>query len=353
MAGESDHEDRTEAASAKRLQKAQEEGQAPLSREAAGLAVLASAATLIVTKLPDLLHSPIAALTRLMEASQELSLNEALQLAGRAAIGMIWPFMAAAVLAACVAVLGQTRLTLRISALTPDVSHINPAAGLARLFGRQKLIDTGIAVLKVAAMGFLAQGVLRSLLPSLPALLKLPPALLSAKLQDRVVAVAIAVLTVQTAVAAFDILRTHLRFHGSLRMTRQELRDESRESEGDPHVKGRIRQIRLQRAKRRMMAAVPKATVVVTNPTHYAVALAYERGQGGAPRIIAKGVDEVAARIREVARVSGVPLVANPPLARALYPLPLDSEVPAEHFKAVAELIAYVWRLSQPRQATR
>ena len=153
--------------------------------------------------------------------------------------------------------------------------------------------------------------------------------------------------------AGVDILRTHLRFHGSLRMTRQEVRDEARESEGDPHVKSRIRQIRQQRAKRRMMAAVPKATLVVTNPTHYAVALAYARGQGGAPRIVAKGVDEVAARIRAVAKEAGVPLVANPPLARALYPLPLDAEIPAEHFKVVAELIAYVWKLRPTRRGVR
>ena len=141
------------------------------------------------------------------------------------------------------------------------------------------------------------------------------------------------------------MIRTRISFNASLRMTRQEQRDEHRDSDGDPHVKGRIRQIRMQRAKRRMMQAVPQATVVVTNPTHYAVALVYDRATNGAPRVVAKGMDEMAARIREVARAAGVPLVANPPLARALYPLPLDAEVPAEQFKAVAELIAYVWRL--------
>ena len=101
----------------------------------------------------------------------------------------------------------------------------------------------------------------------------------------------------------------------------------------------------MMRAKKRMLAAVPKATVVVTNPTHYAIALAYDRGNGGAPRVVAKGVDEVAARIREVASEHRIPLVPNPPLARALYEVELDAEIPAEHFKAVAEIIAYVWRL--------
>jgi flagellar biosynthetic protein FlhB len=118
-------------------------------------------------------------------------------------------------------------------------------------------------------------------------------------------------------------------------------------------MKARLRQIRTQRARRRMMAAVPKATVVITNPTHFAVALAYERGSGGSPRIVAKGADEVAARIRKLASESNVPLVANPPLARALFARPLDSEIPAEHFKAVAEIIAYVWRLQARQQGPR
>ena len=128
-------------------------------------------------------------------------------------------------------------------------------------------------------------------------------------------------------------------------MSREELRQESRDSEGDPRIKGKLKQLRLQRARRRMLATVAKATVVVTNPTHYAVALAYERGTASAPRVVAKGVDEIAARIREAAEAARVPLVANPPLARALYLVPLDAEVPAEHFKVVAEIIAYVWRL--------
>ena len=131
-------------------------------------------------------------------------------------------------------------------------------------------------------------------------------------------------------------------------MSRQDLRDEHRQSEGDPHVKGRIRQLRRQRAKRRMMDAVKTATVIITNPTHYAVALVYENGGKGAPKVVAKGVDELAARIREMALDHKVPLVANPPLARALYTVPLDGEIPREHFQVVAGIIAYVWRLKRP-----
>ena len=131
----------------------------------------------------------------------------------------------------------------------------------------------------------------------------------------------------------------------SLRMTVQEMKDEIKETEGDPLVKSRLRRLRQQRAKQRIQAAMSKATVVVTNPTEYAVALAYQSGSAGAPRVVAKGVDFLAARIRELARQNTIPIVPNPPLARALYLVEIDTEIPAQHYKAVAEIIAYVWRL--------
>ncbi len=129
-------------------------------------------------------------------------------------------------------------------------------------------------------------------------------------------------------------------------MSREDLRNEARDSEGDPWVKARLRQLRAQRARKRMLAAVPTATVVVTNPIHYAIALSYDRDNNAAPRVVAKGMDTMAARIREAARAHGVPLVANPMLARALYAIELDADIPAEHFQAVAEIIAYVWKLN-------
>ena len=128
-------------------------------------------------------------------------------------------------------------------------------------------------------------------------------------------------------------------------MSKEDIRQDAKDADGNPQIKQRLRQIRMARARKRMLAAVPTATVVVTNPTHYAIALAYDRTKAAAPRVVAKGMDEVAARIREVAAESRVPIVANPPLARALYTVELDGEIPAEHFRVVAEIIAYVWRL--------
>jgi flagellar biosynthetic protein FlhB len=352
MAGDSEKEDRTEAASAKRRQQARDDGQAPLSREVAGLAVLGSAVALLSLYLPAEMSRQTAALARLLAEADALSLQAAWHLASRAAFALVWPFGLAVLMAAALAVLGQTNFLIKTSALAPDFSKISPHAGLARLLGVQTLLEAAKSTAKVTVMGLIAWQELRALQALLPAALLWTPASLAQQIGARVIAVAMAILTVQLAIAGADVLRTHLSFHATLRMTRQELRDEARESEGDPHVKGKLKQIRLQRSKRRMLQAVPKATLVVTNPTHYAVALAYDRGQGGAPRIVAKGADEMAARIREMAKASNVPLVANPPLARALYPLPLDSEIPAEHFQAVAELIAYVWKLKNGRRAT-
>jgi flagellar biosynthetic protein FlhB len=155
----------------------------------------------------------------------------------------------------------------------------------------------------------------------------------------------IAAMIAFAGIAVLDYLVVRFRHLHKLRMTRQELREEVKESEGDPMIKGRIRSLRMVRARRRMMAAVPKAAVVITNPTHFAVALAYDENSQAAPKVVAKGAEAVAARIRALAEESNVPLVSNPPLARALFKLELDTEIPAEHYQAVAEIIAYVWRL--------
>jgi flagellar biosynthetic protein FlhB len=161
----------------------------------------------------------------------------------------------------------------------------------------------------------------------------------------------LAVVLAQAAIAGADIFwlwRQHLR---QLRMSRTDIKDETKETEGDPAIKMRIRRLRMRRARQRMLAAVPKSTVVVTNPTHYAVALSYDTTKSSVPRLVAKGVDTLATRIRDTAREHGVPIVANPPLARTLHELPLGSPIPPELYKVVAELIAYVWRLSGRRRA--
>jgi flagellar biosynthetic protein FlhB len=154
------------------------------------------------------------------------------------------------------------------------------------------------------------------------------------------------VVAATVVIAAADLLYQRLKLQRELRMTRTELQDEFKEQEGDPMVKAKLRQIRQERSRRRMMSAVPKADVVITNPTHYAVALKYDRDAMDAPVVVAKGTDRVALRIREIAEENKVPIVENPPLARALHAsVDIDRAIDPEHYKAVAEIISYVWRL--------
>ncbi len=349
MAGEGDTEDKTEAASQQRLQRARDEGRVPLSREVAGLAVLTAAALVIGHVTPQAVHAVTMMLADLLADADRLTPMDGVRIALRAVLLVAGPFAVAAALAGPLSVMAQTGFMVRPSTIRPDVSRISPLAGLGRVFGTRNLMMAAMSLLKLVVVGGAGAMTLSGVLPDLFGALGWTPGLLADRTARQVMGVLTAMLLAQGAIAALDVLRLRLRHNASLRMTRQEQRDEARENDGDPHVKGRLKQLRRQRARRRMMAAVPKATVVVTNPTHYAVALAYDRASGGSPRIVAKGVDEVAARIRAVATASNVPLVANPPLARALYPRPLDSEIPAEHFKAVAEIIAYVWRLQGRR----
>jgi flagellar biosynthetic protein FlhB len=181
-------------------------------------------------------------------------------------------------------------------------------------------------------------------LHELPAALSRSAAWLNRELLRLLLRVDTAVLAAFFIVVILEVALVQWQHWQRLRMSRTEIRDEHRDQEGDPLVKRRIRQMQQARARRRMMAAVPDATVVLVNPTHYAVALAYDRNSGEAPRVVAKGLDEVAARIRTVAEKSRVPVVSNPPLARALYTVALGSEIPAEHSRVVAAIIAYVWR---------
>lgn len=340
-----DAEDRTQAASARRLQAARDEGNVPLSRELAPLAVLSAFALVVVMGAPPIARNLVGRMAIFLEQAHRLDPVVGLRAAGWAVAAAAAPFVFAALLAGSAATLLQTRFLLNLSALMPDLARLDPRRGLSRVLSPAVLMEAGKSLLKLAIVGWVCWQALRDVLPELPMGVDWGATQLAERLTRQILRVLLTLLAAQAVLATLDMLRAWLRHAGSLRMSREELRDEQKETDGDPRIKARIRKLRMQRARRRMLAAVPKATVVLTNPTHYAIALAYERGGGGAPRVVAKGVDEVAARIREVAARHNVPLVANPPLARALYRVELDNEIPAEHYKIVAEIIAYIWRL--------
>ena len=341
-----DAEDRTEAASARRLSRARESGDVPLSKELPAAAVLAAAAMALILAGPDIARGLATGLVPLLAAAHATDPIAGIGIAATVAARAAAPFILAALVAGAAAVLLQTGFLLNGAALLPDLARLDPRRGLSRVFGTAALGEAGKAVMKLAVVAGALWFAISAALHHLPATLLWTPDHLLAETAGDLRAVMLAVVMAQGVLAGLDVIRARLSYARKMRMSRQELKDEHKETEGDPVIKARIRQIRMARARRRMMQAVPTATVVVTNPTHYAVALRYERGAGAAaPRIVAKGMDTLAARIRDIARQHRVPLMADPPLARALYRVELDAEIPADLYQAVAELIAQVWRL--------
>jgi flagellar biosynthesis protein FlhB len=354
MSGQTgDDQDRTESPTARRLQKAQEAGDLPVSREAVLLAGLAAGALTLLLMGPGIgrnLVRPLAVILSRpgLPASEPIALFHEI---AAVFLGAIAPFVLPIAAGAVAATLLQTRFTLRSGALQPDLGRLSLRRGWKRSFGSDSLVETAKSIAKLLIVGGAVTQVLRQELPTLAVLPAVPLGVLLSLLVSVVTRLLLAVVLAQVVIAGADMFwlwRQHLR---KLRMSRSDIRDETKEMEGDPAIKMRIRRLRMQRARRRMLAAVPKATVVVTNPTHYAVALTYDTKKSSVPRLVAKGVDTMAARIRDTAREHRVPIVANPPLARALHELPLGSPIPPELYKVVAELIAYVWRLSGRRAA--
>lgn len=233
---------------------------------------------------------------------------------------------------------------------TPD--KISPLKGVQRTFSKQRLVEFLKTIAKFVTVGALLvwllwpePGGLRSAVRlSMPGILE--------RISDLALLALLIVLAAMAIIAAIDFAFQRVQHHEKMRMTKQEVKDEQKQMEGDPQVKARLREIRQEKSKKRMMAKVPEADVVVSNPTHYAVALEYKHGQMEAPVVLAKGVDAVARRIRETAEEHAIPVVENPPLAQALYAsVDLDEEIPSEHYQAVAEVISYVLRLKKRGRA--
>jgi flagellar biosynthetic protein FlhB len=279
-----------------------------------------------------------------MENSHQLQIGLVATEMMRMALIAVLPVMGLALLGAIAGTMLQSRGLVSAKSLKPQFSRISPVSGIKRLLGPEGGIEFLRTLIKLGVVGGALWWAIGD--PNdLRAVLSLGPGDLLHLMMRATMSLFIAAMVAFAAIAVLDYQVVRFRHLHKLRMTRQEVREEVKESEGDPIIKGRIRSLRMARARRRMMAAVPKAAVVITNPTHYAVALAYDENSQAAPKVVAKGTEAVAARIRALAEEANVPLVSNPPLARALFKLELDTEIPAEHYQAVAEIIAYVWRL--------
>jgi flagellar biosynthetic protein FlhB len=273
-----------------------------------------------------------------------LALAQSLGYVVMAALGI--PFLML-IIAAVAGNMLQHRLVWSAEALTPKFSKISPMAGAKRIFGKQSAANFLKGLFKLIALGIVMFAVLWPERHRLDAMIRFDPAAIMSVIKTLTLQLMGAVVAMLALVAIADFFFQYRQWYERQKMSLQEIKEEYKQSEGDPHIKGRIRQLRQQRMRKRMMAAVPKASVIITNPTHYAVALSYDRGMP-APICVAKGIDAIALKIREVAKAHDVPIVENVALARALHAsVEIDDEIPVEHYKAVAEIIGYVMGLKR------
>lgn len=229
--------------------------------------------------------------------------------------------------------------------IKPKLSKVSPASGFKRLFSADSLVNFTKGMLKISIVGAVMVAVMWPHRDEAEIIIFAETSVILQEARVLILQLLAAILAVMTVVAGADFIYQKNKWFNKQKMTLREVKEEYKQTEGDPQVKGKIRQLRMERSRKRMMSAVPQATVVVTNPTHYAVALKYEEGMG-APLCLAKGTDAIALKMREIARENEIPVVENPPLARALYAtVDIDREVPEEHYKAVAEVIGFVYRM--------
>jgi len=350
MADERDDTERTEDPTPKRLDEAIKRGDVVKSVEvntwfmiAGGTLVLMVFATPMAASLEATFRGLLANSYQIPADGGALSaLVRSLASDVVAALGI--PLLLLA-LAALVGSMIQHRIVFSAEPLKPSLSKISPAAGFARLFSRQALANFAKGLAKLAVIGAVMAGLLWPQRDRLSGLVGVDPAAIMPLVQASATQMLGTVVAILAVVAAADYLFQYRQWYERQKMSLREMKEEFRQSEGDPAVKGKLRQLRQTRMRKRMIAAVPKASVVITNPTHFAVALQYERGMN-APVCVAKGVDLIARRIREVAEMHEIPVVENPPLARALHgTVEIDQEIPPEHYRAVAEIIGYIMRL--------
>lgn len=349
MSDENDQE-KTEEPSHKRLEDARKKGQIYQSREVNSFLLIFTLALIISWSAPEVMKDSSRVLSVFLTQPDQIpvdagGLRQVLNDTMLSVTGMISIPLLALVVAAIAASMVQKPLILSAQPITPKWEKISLSKGLKRMFSMRSVVEFLKGIAKIIIVGVVAT---MAVLPDQRQLLRLPnsevPEILKLT-HEMVDNMLIGILVAMFFIALIDYMYQRFDYIKNLRMTKQEVRDEYKQQEGDPIIKQRIRALRMEKARKRMMANVPTADVVITNPTHYAVALKYESDKMDAPIIVAKGQDKVALKIREVAKEHGVPIVENPPLARALYPSNLDEEIPLEHYKAVAAVISYVYKM--------
>lgn len=356
MSDKPDESQKTEEATPRKLEEARKKGDVPMSKDVSSLMQMIAAIIICVGLGPLAAVYLVGAMRPMIDLSNEIPIgaahNDSLYAVGwlllKVAIAIL-PVLLLLAAAGVGAGMLQTGLVFAKDRINPKLDRLDPVAGAKRLFGGKALFEFGKGSVKLLVIAFAVTLVVFGQLERLRDMAALDVGALPDLLREATLQVLIAVTVAVAGIAAVDLIWQRWSWKKQNRMTKQEVKDEIKQSEGDPEVKAALKSLRKERARRRMAADVPKATVVVTNPTHYAVALKYDPASQGAPICVGKGMNHQAKKIREIAADNEVPLVENPPLARALHAsVELDQEIPPAHYKAVAEVINYVFSLKRP-----
>ncbi len=348
---EEDDASKTEDPTDKKLSKAREEGQVSQSQEIKSWATFFSAALFVLFIGPYFAKSLVGPIRHFITDGYQISVDKQnivlvfetlVENMGIRILPLLFAFMITAVMSGVV----QTGLIWAPKKIQPKLSNISLQKGLKNKFSSKAVVELVKTIFKMSLVGAAAFLVVWPIYADVELLPSYDVFQLLELMYKVAIYILISVTALMTLIAALDFAYQRYSFMKQMRMTKQEVKDEHKQAEGDPQVKAKIRQLRMERARQRMMAAVPDADVIVTNPTHYACALSYKAENMMAPKLVAKGMDTLAFKIREIAEANEVPIVENPPLARALYAsVEIDEEIPAEHYAAVAEVIGYVMRL--------
>jgi flagellar biosynthetic protein FlhB len=359
MAEEQDKDSRTEEPTEKRIADAISKGNVPLAREATLFGSMAAVLGTFLVLGNWSVNLLTGTLKEVMSAAGDMRLEDreaaatyiTSLLAGVSAA--VLPVMAMIAAGTIIASVIQNAPSVAAERITPRLSRISLLAGWTRLFGKMGLVEFVKSVIKLTVAAAIIWMALRRDLPRFVSALSADPYLLPGLMLDLAAGILVPLLILALFLAIADLVWSRFRWRRELRMTRHDVRQEMKEAEGDPLLKARIRHNARQRSSHRMLDSLSSASMVITNPTHYAVALRYTRGEGGAPVVVAKGVDHLALRIREIATEHAVPLIENRPLARSLYDqVDIDEQIPPEFYRAMAEIIHYLnSRGRLPRQA--
>jgi flagellar biosynthetic protein FlhB len=356
MAEDTDPDSKTEEPTSKRLEEAHRKGDVAKSADLPQWAALAAPAGVVLLAGGGMAQTLMVSLTPFIAHPDQFTLqnNGAVDVARQAFAAMlpvIAAVMCSAVLAGVAGNFIQTGFLWAPDKLKPDMSKVSPMAGFKRLFGLDSMVNFFKSLLKAIVIGAICWSTLAPHVNDLETLTAMEPSRILPFVLDIMKVLFESVLGALGVGAIVDWVWQRQRFMQRMRMSKEEIKEEHRQAEGDPHVRQKQKQIRIERMKRRMMANVPKATVVVMNPTHFAVALRYG-DDTPAPLCVAKGVDSLALKIREVAEAAGVPVIEDPPLARALYAaVEIDQTIPRQHYEAVAKVIGFVMSAARKRRA--